>query len=108
MKEYKTEDEYEMIPLSESELKDALNDLSGWEQIDSQWIARQYKFNEYMDGITFAKEVGEYAEKRQHHPLINIAYKKVKLEMSSWRAKGVTAIDIEMVKDFNEIYNKYI
>lgn len=102
--EYKTEDDYELIPLGEKELKKEVSKLSGWEQRDSKWIMREYKFDKYLDGINFAKQIGEYAEKRQHHPRITIDYKKVTLEISSWRAKGVTELDIEMVKDFNEIY----
>ena len=104
--EYKTEDDYELIPLGEKELKEELSKLSGWEQRDSKWIKREYKFDKYLEGINFAKQIGEYAEKRQHHPTITIDYKKVTLEISSWRAKGVTELDIEMVKDFNEIYEK--
>ena len=102
--EYKTEDDYELIPLGETELKEEVSKLSGWEQCDSKWIKREYKFDKYLEGINFAKQIGEYAEKRQHHPTITIDYKKVTLEISSWRAKGITEIDIEMVKDFNEIY----
>lgn len=103
-KKYKTEDQYEMIPLEEDELNEELNDLSGWEQISDQWIAREYKFDKYLQGVNFAKQIGEYAEKRQHHPSIKIDYKKVTIEISSWRAKGITELDIEMVKDFNDIY----
>lgn len=107
MKEYQTEDDYEMIPLNETELEKVLNVLPDWKQVDEKWIARQYPFETYLDGVNFAKRIAEYSEKRQHHPIIKIYYKKVALEMSSWRAKGVTALDIEMVKDFNTIYDSF-
>ena len=103
---YKTEDEYELIPLEDAQLNEELKNLSGWEKISDQWIAREYTFANYLDGVNFAKQIGEYAEKRQHHPSIKINYKKVTIEISSWRAKGVTELDIEMVKDFNDIYEK--
>src|SRR5699024_4146467 len=107
MKEYQTEDDYQMIPLNEAELRKALDGLPDWKQVDEQWIGRQYLFETYLDGVNFAKRIAEYSEKRQHHPIIKIYYKKVALEMSSWRAKGVTALDIEMVKDFNTIYDLF-
>lgn len=106
VKEYKTEDEYEMILLEDDVLNKELTHLTGWEKISDQWIAREYTFDKYLEGVNFAKQIGEYAEKRRHHPTITINYKKVTIELSSWRAKGVTELDIEMVKDFNDIYEK--
>lgn len=103
--QYKTEDQYSMVPLSTEQLQQELDKLSDWKQLDDQWIAREYKFNAYLEGVEFAKNIGEYAEKRQHHPTIIIDYKKVTVKISSWRAKGVTELDIEMVKDFDGIYN---
>ncbi|MCG1027601.1 4a-hydroxytetrahydrobiopterin dehydratase [Virgibacillus halodenitrificans] len=103
---YRTEDDYEMIPVTADRLTKELEKLPEWEQLDDKWIARQYKFDSYMDGVQFANQIAEYAEKRQHHPFIAIDYKKVTLKISSWRAKGVTELDLEMVRDFDEIYEK--
>lgn len=105
-KEYRTEDEYEMIPLSGDELNKTLKNLTGWERLNDTWIAREYTFDHYLAGVDFAKRIGEYAQKRMHHPTITIDYKKVMVEISSWRAKGVTELDVEMVQDFNDIYDK--
>src|SRR5699024_12491427 len=95
-KEYKTEDEYEMIPLEENKLNQVLASLSGWEKVSDEWIAREYKFDNYIDGIDFAKQIGEYAEKRQHHPSIAIEYKKVTVSISSWIVIGINEIDFEL------------
>lgn len=103
--QYKTEDEYDMVPIGKDELTHKLQGLSGWKQISDTWIARKYTFDRYLDGIEFAKQIGEYAEKRQHHPNIQINYKTVTIEISSWRAKGITNLDIVMVQDFNTIYD---
>lgn len=104
LNEYKTEDQYNMVPLNAEKLDQELGKLPEWKQISDKWIAREYKFNSYLDGVNFAKKAGEYAEQRQHHPSIKIDYKKVTIKISSWRAKGITELDIEMVKDFDAIY----
>src|SRR5699024_5637449 len=104
--QYKTEDQYSMVPLRTEQLQQELDKLPEWKQLDDQWIAREYKFNAYLDGVEFAKNIGEYVKKRQHHPIIFIDYKKITVIISSWRAKGVTELDIEMVKDFDGIYKK--
>ena len=106
MKKYKTEDAYEMIPLTDGELKESLRNVSDWERLDDVWIGIEYSFEDYLDGVTFAKQVGEYAQKRMHHPTITIKYKKVAIKISSWQAKGVTKLDVEMAADFNDIYEK--
>src|SRR5699024_6244054 len=104
--QYKTEDQYSMVPLRTEQLQQELDKLPEWKQLDDQWIAREYKFNAYLDGVEFANNIGEYVEKRQLHPTIIIYYKKVTVIFSSWRAKGITELDIEMVKDFDGIYKK--
>ncbi|MUV37708.1 4a-hydroxytetrahydrobiopterin dehydratase [Lentibacillus sp. JNUCC-1] len=103
---HKTEDQYEMVPLSQKKLDEALKQSPEWQKVSEQWIAREYKFDNYLDGVYFAKEIGEYAEERQHHPSIKIDYKKVTIKISSWRAKGITELDIEMIKDFDSIYEQ--
>src|SRR5699024_2029043 len=104
--QYKTEDQYSMVPLRTEQLQQELDKLPEWKQLDDQWIAREYKFDSYLDGVKFAENVGEYAEKRQLHPCRSIDYKKVTVKIAAWRAKGVTEINIEMVKDFDGIYKK--
>lgn len=106
MKKYKTEDQYEMIPLTDEELDESLKPLTDWERLDDTWIGREYSFDDYLAGVSFAKQVGEYAQKRMHHPTITIKYKKVAIKISSWQAKGVTKLDVEMAADFNDIFEQ--
>ncbi|MYL60805.1 4a-hydroxytetrahydrobiopterin dehydratase, partial [Virgibacillus halodenitrificans] len=54
-----------MIPVTADRLTQELEKLPEWEQLDDKWIARQYKFDSYMDGVQFANQIAEYAEKRQ-------------------------------------------
>lgn len=95
-----------MEPLNEEQLTKALEELPRWEKSSEQSIARVYKFQNYLDGVKFAKQIGEYAQTRKHHPSIQIDYKKVTIEMATWDVGGVTSLDIEMVNDFNNMYEK--
>lgn len=105
-KEHKTEADYEMVPLPEYELTKKLNSITGWEIARDHELTREYSFDKYLEGVNFAKQIGEYADTRKHHPSIKIEYKKVTVKIFSWQAKGITALDILMVEDFNEIYEK--
>ncbi|MFD1038207.1 4a-hydroxytetrahydrobiopterin dehydratase [Virgibacillus byunsanensis] len=93
-----------MERLSEEQITKELDNLSNWKRLDEKWIARKYRFRNYLDGVRFVDKIAEYAENKQHHPFISIDYKVVTLKISSWQAKGLTDLDFEMVKHFDELY----
>jgi len=95
-----------MERLSEEEINKELNNLPEWKRLDEKWIERKYRFQNYLNGIRFVDQAAEYAENKKHHPFISIDYKMVKLKISSWQAKGLTDLDFEMVKQFDELYEK--
>jgi 4a-hydroxytetrahydrobiopterin dehydratase len=93
-----------MERLSEEEIHQQLIGLPEWERLDEKWIERKYRFQDYLNGIRFVDKAAEYAENKKHHPIISIEYKKVKLKLSSWQAKGLTKLDFEMSKYYDELY----
>lgn len=93
-----------MERLSEEAIENELNDLPEWKRLDEKWIERKYRFKNYLNGVRFVDQAAEYAENKKHHPFISIDYKMVKLKMSSWQAKGLTDLDFEMAKHFDDIY----
>jgi 4a-hydroxytetrahydrobiopterin dehydratase len=95
-----------MERLSEEEIYKELKNLPEWKRLDEKWIERKYRFQNYLHGVRFAGEAAEYAENKKHHPFISIDYKMVKLKMSSWQAKGLTDLDFEMAKHFDQMYEK--
>lgn len=88
------------------QIKQQLEHLPEWQQSDDKWIERQYRFKEFLTGIKFVDQVAEYAEAKKHHPVISINYKKVTLRMSSWQEKGLTDLDFDMAKHFDELYQQ--
>jgi hypothetical protein len=40
------------------------------------------------------------------HPFISIDYKLITVKISSWRAKGLTKLDFELAKKYDEVYEK--
>ncbi|MFC3041076.1 4a-hydroxytetrahydrobiopterin dehydratase [Virgibacillus xinjiangensis] len=90
--------------LSEAGITRELKDLPSWKRTDEKWIERKYRFKDYLAGIRFVDQIAAYAEEKKHHPLISIDYKVVTLRMSSWQAKGLTALDFEMAKTFEETF----
>ncbi|RPF53956.1 pterin-4-alpha-carbinolamine dehydratase [Aquisalibacillus elongatus] len=95
-----------MERLSEEQLNQELEQLSNWKRVDEKWLRRRYKFKDYLNGVEFVRKVAEYAESQNHHPNIAIDYKVVTLKISSWEMQGITDLDIEMVKRFDELYEE--
>lgn len=93
-----------MKRLTDEQITTELESLPEWKRVDEKWVQRKYRFKEFPEGIRFVDQVADYAETKQHHPFIAIDYKVVTLKISSWQAKGLTDLDFEMVRHFDEIY----
>jgi 4a-hydroxytetrahydrobiopterin dehydratase len=90
--------------LTEQEVQEWLPKLPTWKLKDEKWIERKYRFSEFLNGIEFIQSVAEQSEEVNHHPFISIDYKLVTLKITSWQARGLTTLDFELAKQFDEIY----
>lgn len=87
--------------LSDEEIEKNLPE--GWER-DGDEIVRAYEFEEYLDGVDFAGEVGELADEEFHHPEMIVRFDEVEVRFTSHEAGGVTEQDVEMAERCNERY----
>ncbi|GAA0437225.1 4a-hydroxytetrahydrobiopterin dehydratase [Lentibacillus halophilus] len=95
-----------MERLSEEQIETELETLPEWKRLDEKWIERRYRFKDFLSGVRFVDQIAEYAESKKHHPFISIDYKVVTLKISSWQMKGLTDLDFEMVRHFDDLYEK--
>lgn len=72
-----------------------------WER-NGEEITRTFEFDDYLEGVEFAREVGELAEEEFHHPEIIINYEEVEVRYTSHEEGGITDQDIEMAERTNE------
>src|SRR6478735_7172288 len=82
--------------------------LEGWTRQDEKWIAGQYRFGSFPDAIAFVARIAEIAEELNHHPFIGIDYKKVTLRLTTWHAGGLTELDMQSARRYNEVYKASI
>jgi 4a-hydroxytetrahydrobiopterin dehydratase len=73
----------------------------GWER-DGDEIVRTYEFDDYLDGVTFAMNVGEVAEEEFHHPEIVIRYQTVEVRLTSHEEGGITDKDVRLANLFDD------
>lgn len=93
-----------MAALSDAEITEALEMLEGWTR-KGDALAREFSFDAYLAGLSFATAVGVICEKHNHHPeLMQIGYKKVMLEFLTHDAgNAITQKDVDVALAINKL-----
>jgi 4a-hydroxytetrahydrobiopterin dehydratase len=91
-----------MAVLSDSEIRQALGNLHGWQQ-SGDAIQRVFQFPDFKAAMQFVNQVADAAEQANHHPDIDIRYNKVILCLVSHDSGGVTKRDTRMAERINQI-----
>lgn len=81
-----------MTRLLPDEVNARLSSLPGWEMA-GEAIRRQFVFSGFPEAVAFVVRLGFAAEAADHHPEIEIAYKRVTLRYSTHSAGGLTEKD---------------
>jgi 4a-hydroxytetrahydrobiopterin dehydratase len=88
--------------LSDDEIAARLLGLS-WER-DGDEIVRNVKLEDFATAIILVDQVAEVAEDLGHHPDILIhGWNKVKLSLTSHDSGGLTELDFDLAKQFDEL-----
>jgi 4a-hydroxytetrahydrobiopterin dehydratase len=94
-----------MAVLTNEQVDAALPDLPGWERSDGA-LRRSVTFDAFLDGIDAVRRVGEHAERKNHHPDIDIRWRTVTFALVTHSEGGITAKDVEMARDLSGIVDR--
>ena len=61
-------------------------------------LERTFELPSFPEAISFVDRVAELAEAEDHHPDIDVRYKKVTLRWSTHSAGGITDRDVELAE----------
>jgi 4a-hydroxytetrahydrobiopterin dehydratase len=67
----------------------------GWERSGETAIARRFRFPDYAAALAFVVRLSLYAEKRGHHPDIELGWGRARVVWSTHDAGGVTPLDLD-------------
>jgi 4a-hydroxytetrahydrobiopterin dehydratase len=84
-----------MSLLSETEVERRMAELRGWEK-DGDRIRRTFELSSFPAAIAFVSQVASLAEQADHHPDIDIRYRRVILTLSTHSAGGLTGKDMDL------------
>jgi 4a-hydroxytetrahydrobiopterin dehydratase len=81
------------------EIKRDVEELGGdgWELKDDK-LVKSFQFSSFVNAIEFVNSVANIAEKVNHHPIIKINWRTVKLSLKSFDVNALTKRDINLAK----------
>ncbi|MBV9350974.1 MAG: 4a-hydroxytetrahydrobiopterin dehydratase [Mycobacterium sp.] len=91
-----------MALLTDEQVDAALHELNGWQRTEGA-LRRSVKFPSFLDGIDAVRRVAEHAEAQDHHPDIDIRWRKVTFALVTHSEGGITEKDVAMAHDIDGI-----
>ena len=88
--------------LTDEQVDAAARDLDGWERADGA-LRRSVKFGSFLDGIDAVRRVAEHAERKDHHPDIDIRWRTVTFALVTHSEGGITDKDVQMAREIDGI-----
>ena len=73
----------------------------GWKLKDGK-VVKSFQFYSFMNAIEFVNLIAEIAERLDHHPIITINWKTVKLSLKSFDVNAITKRDIILAKEIDK------
>jgi 4a-hydroxytetrahydrobiopterin dehydratase len=83
-----------MSSFTDAETQERLSSVPGW-QVEKGALRRQFTFAGFPEAIAFLVRVGFDAQEADHHPDIEVSYKRVTLTFVTHSAGGLTAKDFD-------------
>jgi 4a-hydroxytetrahydrobiopterin dehydratase len=81
--------------LSDDEVSSGLASLPGWARAGDE-IEKVYELASFPAAIAFVTRVGFLAEKADHHPDLDIRWRKVRVALSTHTEGGITGKDLSL------------
>ena len=90
--------------LSDDDVRNSISELneSSWELKDGK-LVKSFQFPSFIKAIDYVNEIAILAERLDHHPIITINWKTVKLSLKSFDIDAITNRDIVLAKEINKL-----
>jgi 4a-hydroxytetrahydrobiopterin dehydratase len=81
--------------LDDDEISTRLGGLPGWER-EGDEISKTFELPTFPEAIAFVTRIADRAEAANHHPDIDIRWRKVLVAFTTHDAGGLTELDFEL------------
>ena len=109
-------------PLLSEKAQEMLKEVDGWELVDDKEgptssvrlrsglrgvkklsIRKKFKFDTYMDGINFVNKIAKVAEREDHHPDLEVGWRRVTVNFMTHNIGGLSENDFVMAAKVDKI-----
>lgn len=88
--------------LSDTDIHARLRDLPGWSLHDGK-LTREFHFANFVEAFGFMTRAAMVAEKSNHHPEWFNVYNKVRVQLTTHEAKGISERDFALAATMDEL-----
>jgi 4a-hydroxytetrahydrobiopterin dehydratase len=95
------------LSLNAVEISEFLPQIPEWEIVeieDIERLIRRFKFNNFRDALNFTNQIGELAEREDHHPAILTEWGKVTITWWTHAVGGLHRNDFISAAKTDEIF----
>jgi 4a-hydroxytetrahydrobiopterin dehydratase len=96
---------YDRTLLTSDALQSFLSEHPGWKH-EGGMIRRTYEAPTFLKGIAFVERVAQAAEAADHHPDIDIRWRKVTLALVTHDAGGLTFRDTKLAAEADRLFTE--
>ncbi len=79
---------------------------NGWQLVGEHHLEKEYKFDDFREALDFTNQIGEMAERQNHHPDIHLAWGKVKVTIWTHKIDGLTESDFIFAAKTDQLLKK--
>ena len=91
-----------LIKLSDEQIRKELTDLPGWSIVNGK-LHKDFVFIDFIEAFGFMSTAALHIEKMNHHPEWFNVYNKIKIELTTHDAGGITQNDINLARILNSL-----
>ena len=91
-----------LAKLSDDQIKEKLKELQGWQLVNGK-LHKEFQFKDFNQAFGFMTRVALHAEKMDHHPEWFNVYNKLKVDLMTHDAGGITENDVKLAKILNSL-----
>lgn len=89
-------------PLDEIALSEALKELPAWQLRDGK-LHREFVFDDFVGAFGFMTRAALVAERMNHHPEWFNVYKRVRVDLTTHEAGGISQRDLELAEAMDRL-----
>ena len=92
----------DLTKLSEEQIKKELANLPGWSILNGK-LHKDFVFKDFIEAFGFMSTAALHIEKMNHHPEWFNVYNKIKVDLTTHDAGGITQNDINLARILNSL-----